>query len=758
MTTPQKVVVIPKQLIDAGAKFILVRGGQKGAFEPQWHEHTYSADDPKLIRHLETGGNYGVVTIDTGVCVIDMDEPAKFSAKGIRIERLFTVGRDGVDTGKKSSYHVYFRCPDCPPELRKKFGTSFGDVRLGGNNYVVGPGSIAPLRTNPEVSRTYEVVFDEPIGDVPFETIQKLLDGKVEPIADETEGTPRVIEKFVMPDVVKQRHYMFKPLVASMVARGNSFAAILAACQAENISKCEIPKPSHVVEKEVADLFDWVTKREVGKAQKRADKAEQRKGHCVPLAGSELTADMLNGIFIHHSNVWLAHVLNERIGMAAEAKYHTIIWDLEKESWMVWDDNEHRWVNEPDGLSIQKHAEELLYSEKEKAKSAGNNGVEDLLKKAQAIANLHGAMEYLKGMCKQHDSIFDADDTVINFPNGTLDIETGVKKDPEPVDYITKVAGVDYNPDAVCPKWEAHVERVIPDAETRRAFQVFMGYCLTAGNSQNAAMFAYGSGKNGKSVTFGVIDGVMGDYAMNSSSATFAERTNDDGPRPDVARMKGVRMVTIPEGKMGKYLDEGLLKNLTGGADNVTARYLYGREFEFKPTGKLIFHTNHLPKIRGRDEGIWRRIYPVPFVVTLPEAVRIPDYDKILLAEEGSGIFNWLYRGYQMYQETERLVYPPEIEAARDLYKDKEDVLGEFLDLYEITKSPSDIILRSDLYTSYKLWAEQDQANGRAYSKSSFNGMMEERIGAPVRHAVHNWIWKGIKLKNKPSTFDGVML
>ena len=42
---------------------------------------------------------------------------------------------------------------------------------------------------------------------------------------------------------------------------------------------------------------------------------------------------------------------------------------------------------------------------------------------------------------------------------------------------------------------------------------------------------------------------------------------------------------------------------MTGG-NTITARFQYGKEFEFRPEFKLVEATNHLPKIHGTDVGI----------------------------------------------------------------------------------------------------------------------------------------------------------
>ena len=91
----------------------------------------------------------------------------------------------------------------------------------------------------------------------------------------------------------------------------------------------------------------------------------------------------------------------------------------------------------------------------------------------------------------------------------------------------------------------------------------------------------------------------------------------------------------------------GLLKQLTGG-DRVTARKLYGNEFEFSPEFKLWMGTNHKPIIRGTDIGIWRRIMLIPFTATIPDET-IDKNLKYKLRQELPAILNWAVEGCLMW-------------------------------------------------------------------------------------------------------------
>jgi hypothetical protein len=157
-------VCIPQRLIDFGARFVKVAPRRKKAFEKGWDKDSnYAHDDKYLVEHLEySKGNYGVLSWN-GLCMFDIDNNEVFRGTGIKLPASFTVKRG--DHG-----HYYFTCPDCPDDMREKHVLSFGDVRMGGDYYVVGPNSIHPS------GDIYNVHTDNPIVDIPWSTICPIIE------------------------------------------------------------------------------------------------------------------------------------------------------------------------------------------------------------------------------------------------------------------------------------------------------------------------------------------------------------------------------------------------------------------------------------------------------------------------------------------------------------------------------------------------------------------------------------------------------
>ena len=214
----------------------------------------------------------------------------------------------------------------------------------------------------------------------------------------------------------------------------------------------------------------------------------------------------------------------------------------------------------------------------------------------------------------------------------------------------------------------------------------------------------------------------------------------------DIARLKGARLVTSSEPNEGVRLDEGLVKQLTGG-DKVTARHLYGKEFEFEPEFKLWLATNHKPIIRGTDDGIWRRLNLIPFTVQIPDHKKDKNL-KYKLQTELKGILKWAVDGCLMWQR-EGLKKPQSVVAASQDYRHEMDQIGTFIETC-CDVSPDLKISAGELYKNYREWAAENGEHiftntkfGREVSKVYTKKRMNSGI-----------IYEGLTLK--PQKYDNI--
>lgn len=272
---------------------------------------------------------------------------------------------------------------------------------------------------------------------------------------------------------------------------------------------------------------------------------------------------------------------------------------------------------------------------------------------------------------------------------------------------LSKVMPVAYDPAARCPLFLKSLERVQPIPEMRRFLQRWFGYSMTGLTAEQKFAFFYGSGANMKSVLVDLMAKIMGDYAASAKieSITGRNRRGGGDATPDLVPLIGARFVRTSEPDDGQRLQEGLIKELTGG-EPILVRALNENFVLVYPIFKLTISGNHKPEIHGGDDGIWRRVMLVPFDVQIPAEERDPDLGAKLW-EERAGVLNWLIEGLKDYL-AHGLQVPEQVLAATAEYRDDSDPLATFLtSCCAVTGNAEHSIRSKDLSEAFAFWMDE---------------------------------------------------
>jgi P4 family phage/plasmid primase-like protien len=213
----------------------------------------------------------------------------------------------------------------------------------------------------------------------------------------------------------------------------------------------------------------------------------------------------------------------------------------------------------------------------------------------------------------------DTNPVLLRFNNGVYEFdfqnENGFVgfRDGRPEDYITMSTGIDYVPlSEVDAESRAYLiefmNKLYPIADLNTYMWEHFASCLI-GTCQNQTFSIYnGSGSNGKTIVVTLMSLCLGDYKGTVPvTLVMGERQKIGGTCDEIVKLKSVRYAVMQEVTKGMVLNEGIMKELTGGGE-IIARGLYQESITFKIQFTLAMCTNIMPGSNSTDDGTWRRI------------------------------------------------------------------------------------------------------------------------------------------------------
>ncbi len=410
-------------------------------------------------------------------------------------------------------------------------------------------------------------------------------------------------------------------------------------------------------------------------------------------------------------------------------------------AWLCWDGR--KWAEDQTG-EIKRKADRMLeemrqeLSDKEDIEAKDTAAFRKHLSRSRSSRSKKAFIEEAKHL----DGVpilpaqLDRYPSALNVQNGVVSLKTGVCKGHDRDYLLSKLAGTVYDEKATCPVWERFIGEITQgDQQLALYLQRMVGYCLTASVREQCVFFLWGNGSNGKSTFVETISAIMGEYAMACQPETVMMRDRNPTARADIARLRSARLVTTFEPNDGARLDEGMVKQLTGG-DKVTARFLYGKDFEFRPEFKIMMATNYKPIIKGTDQGIWRRVRLIPFNLQLPEEKKDKHLPEKLLREH-PGILKWAVAGaVDWYRDG----LPPckAVDEAVQEYRSEMDRIQQFIDDC-LTVSTGASLRASSLYQCYRGWC-QEQGERYPIGNTKFYGEMKRRYDHKKRESYNEYL------------------
>jgi P4 family phage/plasmid primase-like protien len=358
----------------------------------------------------------------------------------------------------------------------------------------------------------------------------------------------------------------------------------------------------------------------------------------------------------------------------------------------------------------------------------------------------------------------DTNPYLLCFSNGVWDFRTGEFRDGKPEDYISKCTNTEYRPieperdQAIVDDIHDFMYKLFPVEELRNYMWEHLASVLI-GTLPNQTFNNYiGCGRNGKSVLVTLMQKILGEYHKGDVPISLITqgRTKIGGTAIEIVQLKGIRYAVMQEPSKDETINEGMMKQLTSGLDEISARAPYGIDIvRFFPQFKLIVCANYLLPIKSQDDGTWRRIRVVDFMSKFTENPVSDDPDRpyqFLVDHDIIAKFDqWKYVFMAMLVEialkTKGYVKDCDtVLSSSNAYKANQDVMSEFIREY-IVAAPGKYLVKKTINEAFVAW-HMSTYGTKGHAKE-LHAYMDKQYGKATLKG-----WANVDIYRETSSYD----
>jgi putative DNA primase/helicase len=364
-------------------------------------------------------------------------------------------------------------------------------------------------------------------------------------------------------------------------------------------------------------------------------------------------------------------------------------------------------------------------------------------KRQETIKNIKMARFFYRDVFNQEH--------IINFKNGFFDVVDG-ELIPHSMDIISTIQlPFSYDPKAECPLFLKVVnESLENDFEKIMILQEFFGYCLTSNTERERALFIVGAACSGKSTVLEAIKATLGEENCSCVRMDMLADCRFTGNLID----KYANIDTEIPQNMENY--EDALKKIISG-ESITINTKFIPTYEAKPTCKLIFAANDLPRISDTSDAVFRRILLLYFNNVVAKENIDYELKAKIKASECPGIFNWAFEGLKRLRKNKEFTYSKTmVEQVEELKLQNNSVYFFINENYEVTGDVNDLIIADEIYDEYKAFCGKVGAKGifksNIFAKEAKKCFVKKIEGTTKRiNGVPKRVWTGLR---KQGTID----
>ena len=399
----------------------------------------------------------------------------------------------------------------------------------------------------------------------------------------------------------------------------------------------------------------------------------------------------------------------------------------------------------------------------------GDNRAENIKKKMKSLSDVmqklkrtndkNNIMREAMELCYDKEFIrnMDTNKYLLCFNNGVVDFKNKEFRQGYPQDYITKTTKIDYVPfdpilnEGTIKQINEFMNKLFPIEELNKYMWNHLASCLIGTNLNQTFNVYHGSGSNGKSMLADLMSLTLGDYKGTVPITLVTEKRNAiGGTSSEVMQLKGIRYAVMQEPSKGVKLNEGIMKELTGG-DPIQGRALYCESETFQPQFKLVVCTNNLFDIESNDDGTWRRIRKCDFVSKFKDEdeEHTDDTPYVFMKDktltDKLPVFAPVFASMLVNIAFETDGNVPDCEYiinASNKYRNGQDHIAGFVKENILkTGDNKDRIRKQELANHFKFWFAQEQGNKKMPKGEELYMYMDKKFGFHKPTG-----WSGVKI------------
>ena len=338
----------------------------------------------------------------------------------------------------------------------------------------------------------------------------------------------------------------------------------------------------------------------------------------------------------------------------------------------------------------------------------------------------------------------DSNKYLLGFTNGVIDFSKKCFRAGVAQDYLTKSTKIPYINYSL-PEYDdiknsilEFMEKLYPIEELCRYMWDHLASSLIGTNINQTFNIYIGSGSNGKSMLTKLMGFALGDYAGTVPLSLITEKRGlIGGTSSEIMQLKGIRYAIIQEPSKGMKINEGTMKELTGG-DPLQGRSLFHESETFDPQFTLAVCTNVEFDIYSNDEGTWRRIRRVPHLAKFVNKNYVKEENENYVFEKDEFLEDKLETWSQVFISmlverafsTNGKVEDCNVVMEESIkYRQSQDNISAFVnECVRKSDNINKIIRKRELIEEFKVWFGDNSSHNKIPKSSELNQYMDKKF------------------------------